>query len=297
MTPLQRAVVIAGRQGGHITWAQLMDCGVSPTQVGRRCRSHGWEKVLPHTYRIGAIPDTFESRLDAVTMWLGDKGHFCSTTAGHLLGLEGITRPNRITVARASVPSTPPWLKVIRLASEDHPRVRLIRRRRVPPVEWVLLDLAGDLSVNRAGGALDDALRRGLTSVDRVRTLLGSTRRRKGVRILGSLLASRDTRDERVRSGFETRMLRILRRVERAVRADHEVHVQSERFVLDFYLPEVTLGIECHSIKWHLGEDAFRKDVRRHRLLSSVGIEVLYFTWEEVTTTPSKVETEVRRCR
>ena len=89
-------------------------------------------------------------------------------------------------------------------------------------------------------------------------------------------------------------MLRILRRVERAVRADHEVHVQSERFVLDFYLPEVTLGIECHSIKWHLGEDAFKKDVRRHRLLSSVGIEVLYFTWEEVTTTPSKVETEVR---
>lgn len=90
-------------------------------------------------------------------------------------------------------------------------------------------------------------------------------------------------------------MLRIMRRIDAAVDADYEILVSDERFVLDFYLPEVLLGIECHSIKWHMGHEAFKNDVRRHRLISSIGIELLFFTWEEVTSTPDRVEAEIRR--
>lgn len=136
-----------------------------------------------------------------MTLWLGEHGHFCSTTAALLLGLEGIPRTRRITVARRSVPSTPPWLKVTRLAPDDRPRLRSIRGRR---------------------------------------------------------------------------------------------DVEGERFVLDFFFVEARLGIECHSIKWHLGHEAFKNDVRRHRLIASAGIEVLFFTWDEVTTSPARVEAEVR---
>jgi hypothetical protein len=47
-------------------------------------------------------------------------------------------------------------------------------------------------------------------------------------------------------------------------------------------------------IRWHLADEAFKNDVRRHRLIASAGIELLFFTWDEVTSTPRRVEAEVR---
>lgn len=294
MTPTQKAARLAARQGGHITWAQLRTCGMSRNQIGTRCRTHGWIRVLPQVYRVGGVSDSFEARLDAVNLWLGNEGHFRSTTAARLLGLEGIPQPIRITVARTSVPMTPPWLKVFRVAPGDPARARSIGGRRIAPVERILLDLAAELPAADAGRALDDALRRGLTTIGRLHAVAEEESGRKGVVGLRSLLRARDARDERVRSEFESRMLRILRKVDGSVDADHHLEVSGERFVLDFYFPDVRLGIECHSIKWHLGHGAFKKDVRRHRLIASAGIELLFFTWDEVTSTPARVEAEVR---
>lgn len=274
----------------------MQNCGLSPAQIKYRCRAHGWTKVLPQVYRVAGVGDSFETRVDATNLWLGTSGHFCSTTAGYLVGLEGVARPARITVARTSAPPTPCWLKVIRLKPRDIPQLRSIGGRRVPAVERVLLEVAAELPISDAGKALDDALRRRLTTLDRLNEMLEKEagKGRKGVRVLRSLLGSRDVRDQTVRSGFESRMLRILRRIDAFVSADHEVKVAGERFVLDFYFPEVLLGIECHSIRWHLGDEAFKNDVRRHRLISSAGIELLFFTWEEVTSAPRRVEAEVR---
>lgn len=293
MTSFEKAASVAEAQGGHITWAQLMTCGLSRNQVGRRCRTHGWVRVLPRIYRVGGVRDSFESRLDAVTLWLGDDGYFCSATAAFLLGLEGVSRPNRIVVARASVPSVPPWLKVVRFNGEPA-RPRLIRGRRIAPVERVLLDLAGEIPALNLGRALDDSLRRGLTTIARLDSFLRTSQGRKGAGVLRRMLRTRDLRDEKVRTEFETRMLAILRRIDSPVDADHEVIVRRERFVLDFYFPEVLLGVECHSLKWHLGHEAFKNDVRRHRLIASTGIELLFFTWDEVTSSPARVEAEIQ---
>lgn len=296
MTPTAVAQSLAATQGGHIAWGQLLECGLSPAQIKYRCRAYGWTKVLPQIYRVTGIGDSFASRVAATALWLGTSGHFVSTTAGHLFGLDGVRCPGRITVARTSVPPTPNWLKVIRLSRTDRPHLRTVGGRRVPPVERVLLGLAADLPRSDAGRALDDALRRRLTTLDRLNAMLKADagQGRKGAGVLRSLLETRDLRDEKVRTLFETRMLRILRRVDTFVSADHEVRVTGERFVLDFYLPEVLLGVECHSIRWHLGDEAFKRDVRRHRLISSAGIELLFFTWDEVMTAPARVEAEVR---
>lgn len=296
MTPTATAHALAVTQEGHISWAQLLDCGLSPAQIKYRCRAHGWVKVLPRVYRVAGVGDSFQSRIAATTLWLGTSGHFVSTTAGFLMGLEGVRCPDRITVARTSVPATPAWLKVIRLNPGNRPHLRSVGGRRVPPVERVLLEIAADLPRTDAGRALDDALRRRLTTLDRLNAMLEreSVQGRKGVRVLRSLLGSRDLRNEKVRSGFESRMLRILRRIDTFVCADHEVRVAGERFVIDFYFPEVLLGVECHSIRWHLADEAFKNDVRRHRLIATAGIELLFFTWDEVTSTPRRVEAEVR---
>ena len=111
--------------------------------------------------------------------------------------------------------------------------------------------------------------------------------------MLGRLVMGRDDRDERVRSIFESRMLAILRRIrEHRVVPNFEVRVSGDRYFLDFFFPAARLGIECHSFRWHIGQH--NADARRDRRIRSVGIEILYFTWDDVCFHADKVEREIR---
>lgn len=134
---------MAGIQMGHDADS---DCS-------RPCRN-----ARPRVYRVAGVGDSFQSHIAATTLWLGTSGHFVSTTAGFLMGLEGVRCPDRITVARTSVPATPAWLKVIRLNPGNRPHLRSVGGRRVPPVERVLLEIAADLSRTDAGRAATESL-------------------------------------------------------------------------------------------------------------------------------------------
>jgi hypothetical protein len=233
----------------------------------------------------------------AAHLWLNGNGHLCSTTAAHLMQLDGIPRPDRITVARTDGARGPHWLRIKRLLPEQLPPLRNVNGYRVPVVERLLLELSGELPPRCVGLALDDALRRGMTDLDRVRKMLDEVggRGRRGTRTLRHMLLGRDLRDAGVRTAFETAMLRILKRIEdEAIVPNHLVRVGGQTFYLDFYIPSAHLGVECQSIRWHKGTDFLDKDMKRHRRISSLDIEVLYFTWDEVMFTPDLVEREIR---
>ncbi len=55
------------------------------------------------------------------------------------------------------------------------------------------------------------------------------------------------------------------------------VTVGSKTYRLDFGFPAQMVGVEGHSIRWHMGEDFHRADVKRDRHLSLLGWTVLYF--------------------
>ena len=59
------------------------------------------------------------------------------------------------------------------------------------------------------------------------------------------------------------------------------------------FLAEPVLGIECHSVKWHGGEQS-QADVQRDRRSRALGIELLYFGWDEVEWEYAGVEREIR---
>ena len=251
-------------------------------------------QVLPGVFRIAGAADSLEARLHAVALWMGDDGVFNAATAAYAHGLEGIEAPVRISVARHSGVSTPGWIKVGRLDPNDVPPSCWIKGFRVCRVERTLAECCEELPARQVGRAIDDALRRRLTTLDRLKEFAeGWGRGRRGARVFRSLLRGRDERDERVRSTFETRMLTILRRIrEHRFAADFEVLVGETRYFLDFYLPAAALGLECHSLRWHLGRhDA---DARRDRRNRSLGIEILYFTWDDVCHHSREVEQEIR---
>jgi very-short-patch-repair endonuclease len=116
---------------------------------------------------------------------------------------------------------------------------------------------------------------------------------RRGKATLRELLTGRDDRDEKVRSRFEAKMLSVLRRIpEFSFVANYELLIQDTRYFLDFYCEPARLGIECHSFRWHMGRHV--EDMRRDRKIRSIGIELLYFSWDDVSFHADDVQREIQ---
>ena len=294
MNPDASILQISARQHGVVTGDQLRESGFSYKQIHSRRSSGRLIKVLPGVFRVGGVPDTYESRLWSVALWIDDKGFFTGPTAAHLLSLDGIGRPECLSVARYSGVAAPSWIKVQRLDPNDRPSLRRVRGLLICCVERVLADCASSLSPRVVGSALDDALRRRLTTVERLQDFLESWGRgRHGARTLNELVRGRDERDQKVRSVLETKMLAILRRIpNHHFHADFELVVGDHRYFLDFYCAPARLGIECQGFKWHIGR--FNSDARRNRHIQSLGIELLHFTWDDVSFRGREVEKEIR---
>ncbi len=285
---------IAERHGGHVSLQQLHSCGLNAKQIHLRKKRGVLVPVLSGVFRVGGASNSLETRLHAVALWMGDDGVFNAATSAHLYGLEGIEPPRRISVARYSGVSGPPWIKVTRIAADSVRSMRWVNGFRVCSVEQALAECCAVLPARQVGRALDDALRRGLTTLDRLWKFADQMGKgRRGAVVFRSLLRGRDERDERVRSTFESKMLAILRRIRgHHFFADYEIKFDDSRYFVDFYLPNAALGIECHSLKWHVGRhDA---DARRDRRIRSLGIELLYFTWDDVCHHADEVEKEIR---
>lgn len=175
--------------------------------------------------------------------------------------------------------------------------MRTIGGFRVSSLERTLLDISGVAPRPVADRALEDALRKGLTTLDRLwqDLALDGGSGRKGTGPLRAMLEAHDDSTVRTRSVLESKMLRILKRVqEQGLEVDHLVTDGAARYYLDFAYPAASLGIETHGLRWHFGNQRWQRDLERDRHLARLGWEILYFTWNDVHRNPRTVEEEVR---
>ena len=165
----------------------------------------------------------------------------------------------------------------------------------VSSVERTLFDLAGKLPLGRVGLAIDDALRRRFTTLDRLWEAWATFggKGRKGTRAFKVLLFGRDDREGLLRSRLESKMMRILRRIGTPA-PNHKVSDGSRIAFLDFAYPDLKVGIETHGAVWHHGEERWKKDLARDRWLKSMGWSVLYYSWDDVHLSPAATEKEIR---
>lgn len=286
------AHLAAGRHG-VVTAAEAASAGMSPDDIRRRVRKGTLRRIHPGVLHHTAAPFTYGSRLAAAQLWGGPGSFLSHRSAGRLWELEAISgEPVEVSITGSR---TCRGVEVHRLRAEDRPRTVRIQGFVVSAADRTLLDLAGVLGRKALGLALDDALRRRLTSLDGLKATLDATggRGRRGSRTLREALAQRDADDPLLASRFEKKMLTILRRIGGYV-AQYEVPSPAGRFFLDFAFPAAMLAIECHSRRWHDSHFRFEKDVARDRALKTLGWTVLYFSWSDVTERPDAVETEIR---
>lgn len=71
------------------------------------------------------------------------------------------------------------------------------------------------------------------------------------------------------------------------------VEADGGRYYLDFAYPHVKLGIEAHSIRWHLGAEKAKKDLKRDRRLKRCGWTMLYYPWDDLRFRSDDVRNEI----
>jgi very-short-patch-repair endonuclease len=163
----------------------------------------------------------------------------------------------------------------------------------VTTVARTFIDIAGIVSPENLEVALDDALRRGLVSVPRLRWRLKETDRggRAGIAALRALLDVRDGSSHVTQSVFETKVLQEIRRA-----ALPEPVLQYEIrdgglliAIVDFAYSEEKVAIEVEGRPWHTGRIKFESDLGRRNALTELGWRVIHVTWGQFVAHPERM--------
>ena len=257
------AEAVASRNHGVVRRAVALESGLDDAAIHRLLRDRRWVRLYRNAYLVAGAPVTWRTRLAAAAACLERDFAFSHRTAGRLMDLDGVPEGSVEAVAMRGT-----TLKGVRLHRVDKvPRSIWIDRFPITTAHRTLLDLFAVLSPSDAELALDDALRRRLTSVDRLWAEYAATcaKGRNGCKGFRAALLLRDHRDGTLQSRMETRLRRALNGIEPEAVPQHEVVTPQRRYFLDFAYPDIRLGIEAQSIKWHLGEAKFFYDLRRDR--------------------------------
>jgi len=287
---------VAGENNGIMTKSDCRSCGLSDEQIQYRVETGALIIVHRGVYRVAGAPDTKESRMMAAVKAAGPDALLSHRAAAELVGLEGIEAGDTIEVVNSSG-NRVEGVRAHRLRPTDRPKRMFVKGIPCTRVERILIDLCGRLPRRVVGRALDDALRKKLVTLESLREELDrlGARGRTGTKDFRILIATRDRFDSEMRSPFERKMRRILKRIkEYEAIPNFKVRTAKKDRYFDFCYPTLWLGIECHSVGAHLGDEKLKEDAKRDRELGALWYEILYFTWEEVWYEPNHVEREVR---
>ncbi|MFP4513536.1 MAG: type IV toxin-antitoxin system AbiEi family antitoxin domain-containing protein [Acidimicrobiales bacterium] len=286
-TTTSAVLALASVRHGVITTTELWDAGVTKAELRHLAASGVLERAGRGIYRVATSPATWQQRL-RIAVLLGGTGAVVShRAAARLHELDGFDRaPVELSVAtgtkgraaRGRVHQT-----------SDLARSDLVHRDRFPVTNpaRTLADLGGVVPPQQLEVAVDDALRRGLTTVDRLRMLADRLARpgREGIAPLRSLLRERATSLGTTESALETMLLRVLLDggLPHPVPQFELVHRGERIGRFDFAYPPQMVIIEADSERWHTRRDRFIGDRTRRDRAEAIGWSVFAFTHHHVT--------------
>lgn len=276
--------------------AQLIQDGAHPDSIRRRVRSGNWVRVQAGVYQVDHRPQEWTDRLMAAILAAGRDAYASHRAALVLWGLDGISSaPIEITVPHAHGP-----VPVGTIVHRTRRPVDGTALSSVPvtSVERTLLDCASLLPELIIAKAVESALRKRLTSVERMYRFLKEVGGRgvKGTRRLRRVLDYRIS-DTPTGSGSETEALHHL--LDAGILEPALQHRFIARdgtpIVPDFYWPQVNKAIEVDGLDAHDSGDKLDADLRRQNKLMDLGIELRRFSARLVRREPRQFVDEVRR--
>ena len=157
---------ITEKQSGLIARQQAVRAGMSAAGVGRRLASRRWLQVLPGVYRLAGSPTSWEQSLKAATLWGGDKCVVSHETAASLHGLS-VLGGRRVHL------QSPRQLRHANIAAHrtrfSDFRPVVVKGIPATSVTRTLIDLSASLPTKSLEQLLDEAIRRGMTDIARLK--------------------------------------------------------------------------------------------------------------------------------
>lgn len=275
---------IAGGRHGVTTTAEAARLGVSRAQIRTGIRRGIWRSPAPGILVAVAAAGGWAQDC-AIAVLIAD-GLASHRAGGRLHRLDGFDEaPVELTVDRDRRARTA--AAIVHRTGVMDPRDRTtVDGIPVTSLARTLVDLGAVVDDDRVEQALDDALRRGVSMRWIAETLERVDRPGpSGCASLRRVLARPDRTGPIPDSKFE-------RMVERAVvdgglpQPDRQIEVRDVdgRVIgrIDAGWPELQLGLEAHSARWHDGARRERADGRRDRRLLAAGWELVYVTWWDI---------------
>lgn len=274
-------VQLAERQHGLVTRPQALKVA-SPARLRRWTRDGRLIIVRTGVYRFAGVPITWEQQVLAACLVGGMRSAASFATAAALWGFVGFDRPDRIEITipsrqRARIPG-------IRVHDTQVSGRRHVTRLHAIPLTTparTLCDLTASNSIGQVARALDDALRRRLTTLQRVERVFRdmATKGRRRSTIMRALLEERVPGFDPGESEQEAKLVRwIVGAGLPKPLQQHRVRIGRRTFRLDLAYPQYKLALEYDGWDTHRPRTAFDSDRERGNELRLAGWDVLHFT-------------------
>jgi very-short-patch-repair endonuclease len=288
---------IAADQYGLFTTDQARSFRIEEDGIGRRLRSGLIVREHPRVFRFAAVPPSFKQQLKAVTLWRPGKIWASHRGAAAFWKLDEVPEGTIEVSTSCNLRTTRPDVIVHRISATPNRDVTEVARIPVSTVHRTLIDLGAVVEADAVELALECALRRHMTSIDRLIRRLEQTagKGRRGAGVLRLVLERRDPLASPTESALETRFLQLLRRHRLPLPARQRVVRDEAGFVarVDFIYLDADLVVEVDSRRHHLNPKDWERDLRRRNRLTASGKRVLHVTYARMKNDPSGLAREI----
>lgn len=294
---MERAFELMAERDGVLACSEARSLGLDWEREDRLVARGVLVRPAPGVVQAVGAPTSWRQRVRVAALAPGD-GVISHGAAARLHGLDGFDRYDRVDVLcrKGWWPNCPAgtirhFTRGLADRWQDVEEVDGIRTLTVAATLTLLTPTAG---VSATARALDSALRAG-RDLDELREVATRwcKRGRPGPRTLLMLLDEREGATLPA-SWFQRLAKRVVER--HGVRFLDEYEVRSPTgvllAVLDLAEPQLRIGVECQSWRWHATPEAQHRDARRRGMLRRLGWEIVDVWWRDLRQ-PGRVAAEL----
>ena len=284
-------------QYGLFTSAQAEGFEIDKYGISRRLASGLIVREHPTVFRFSAVPTSFRQQLKAVTLWKPGQIWASHRGAAGFWQLDEVPEGTIEVSTSANLRTSRPDVILHRTKVVPRRDITEVARIPVSTVHRTLLDLGAVVEADIVELALECALRRRMTTIDRlIRRLEDSSGPGfRGSGVLRVVLKRRDLRAPPTDSSLETKFLQFLRRHRLPLPLRQRVVRDESGFVarVDFIYTDANLVIEVDSRRHHLGPKDWERDLRRRNRLTAAGKKVMHVTYARIKNDPEQLAAEI----
>jgi hypothetical protein len=294
MTPDTSALALAARQGGVLTLAQAVECGLSARSVQYRTQRGEWQRVYRSVYRLIEMSNADDLVRAAVAVLPG--AVVSHESAAEIHEIPFVARELAVVSVHTRTTHVFPGVTVHRNHDLAGSHIREISDMPVTTLPRTVFDLSSILSEKHVRSIVDRLIAERRIALQELALVHEEVARRgkPGATALRRILGERADGVEAKATRLELDGLQLIRKggLPEPVLEYPFPWNTARRF--DAAYPRAELAIEWDSRLWHGLIDSFERDRQRDREAMLHGWKVLRFTWRDITERPVEVVETIR---